>query len=293
MPWELTANRSSESRPAPPRAVAQGGTKPVTHTTVVGWDGSENAQTALAWACDRSPSDRIVLVHARGDSDPGAGHNRLYEQAESVRETHPGLRITCEELPGEASQVLADMTGLGTLVVLGAARSGSTSTATLPMAVVERAHGPVAVIPALRDGSRTGVAVWFDGTPMSRSALSFAAGEAAGAGEPLTIIDVRRPLADAPAVHGGHEENGDQDPAQWRVLHDALVTAHVTHPGLAVRRMAAKGGLASALLEASRTARLVVTGSSTEDSRAGADLDPAGRALRELSGCAVVVVPEA
>ena len=132
---------------------------------------------------------------------------------------------------------------------------------------------------------RTAVVAGIDGSDAALGAARWAAEFAAWAGLPLTLVHAVPKLdfhflgTGAPAVLGAPTD-GDA------VLAAAELDVRSKHPDLAIDTMAVKSGVATALAEASRSARLVVVGTGAADHRV-----LGGHALRIVhrTRCPVVV----
>ncbi|MCB1264054.1 MAG: universal stress protein [Mycobacterium sp.] len=132
---------------------------------------------------------------------------------------------------------------------------------------------------------RTAVVAGIDGSDAALGAARWAAEFAARAGLPLTLVHAVPKLdfhflgTGAPAVLGAPTD-GDA------VLAAAELDVRSKHPDLAIDTMAVKSGVATALAEASRSARLVVVGTGAADHRV-----LGGHALRIVhrTRCPVVV----
>ena len=132
---------------------------------------------------------------------------------------------------------------------------------------------------------RTAVVAGIDGSDAALGAARCAAEFAARAGLPLTLVHAVPKLdfhflgTGAPAVLGAPTD-GDA------VLAAAELDVRSKHPDLAIDTMAVKSGVATALAEASRSARLVVVGTGAADHRV-----LGGHALRIVhrTRCPVVV----
>lgn len=132
---------------------------------------------------------------------------------------------------------------------------------------------------------RAAVVAGIDGSDAALGAARWAAEFAARAGLPLTLVHAVPKLdfhflgTGAPAVLGAPTD-GDA------VLAAAELDVRSKHPDLAIDTMAVKSGVATALAEASRSARLVVVGTGAADHRV-----LGGHALRIVhrTRCPVVV----
>ena len=100
-------------------------------TTVVGWDGSSTAETALEWAIARAELQpdgmrRLILVRAVDETLPEDAAQVLATPRPTSRNghgigtEHPSLDVEAAAVRGEPAEVLADRSGDDVLVVVGA-----------------------------------------------------------------------------------------------------------------------------------------------------------------------------
>ncbi|MGR0221188.1 universal stress protein [Agromyces sp. ZXT2-6] len=265
-------------------------------TTVVGWDGSDTAETALEWAIARAemqPEGMRLLRMVRAVDDSGiAGDDEetrellaraereIAERADRVRAEHPSLEVEASAVRGEPGDMLADRSGDDSLVVVGA-ENGRTDeywhSSRLGPRLAGAAGGPVAVIPIGDVLPRAGVMVAVDhGAPAERL-CRLAADYAAKRGETLH------------AVHVGARSHDVAEDAE--ILDRALEPALAGHPDLPVERHVDSGPTAPTLLRRAREHATVFVGSRQIGTVRRMFLGSVSHALVTNARCATVVVP--
>jgi nucleotide-binding universal stress UspA family protein len=265
-------------------------------TTVVGWDGSGTAETALEWAIARAgmqPEGARLLRLVQAVDDTGiAGDDdetrellaraeaEVAERAERVRAEHPSLEVEAAAVRGEPGDVLADRSGDDALVVVGA-ENGRTDeywhSSRLGPRLAGAADGPVAVIPVGDVLARSGVMVAVDHGEPAERLCRLAADYASERGETLH------------AVHVGARNHDVAEDAE--ILDRALAPALVEHPELAVERHVDSGPTAPALLRRAREHATVFVGSRQVGAVRRMFLGSVSHALVTNARCATVVVP--
>ena len=178
---------------------------------VVGIDGSINAALALDWAADEAArrASRLVVVYASAVLDSAAyssatldmmradatvhGERVLTEAVTSTRALHPGLPVTTVLRYERPADVLIEMSGPNSIVVLGS-RGGNRVFGALFGSISQRvaahATGTVVVVGAGGRGrsSSRGILVGVSDSPGGRAALDFACAEAAVRGCRITAV---------------------------------------------------------------------------------------------------------
>lgn len=265
-------------------------------TTVVGWDGSGTAETALEWAIARAgmqPEGARLLRLVRAVDDTGiAGDDdetrellaraeaEVAERAGRIRAEHPTLEVEAAAVRGEPGDVLADRSGDDALVVVGA-ENGRTDeywhSSRLGPRLAGAAGGPVAVIPVGDMLARSGVMVAVDHGEPAERLCRLAADYAAERGETLHAVRV-----------GARNHDVAEDA---EILDRALAPALAEHPELAVERHVDSGPTAPALLRRAREHATVFVGSRQVGAVRRMFLGSVSHALVTNARCATVVVP--
>ena len=286
---------------------------------VVGTDTSEAARVAVDWAAARAadlqlPLLIVVAVAPSPDQSratmpgetPGSGPfmarvKQAAEQAASdvaarVQERYPRLTIETSVTVEVPSYPLARATADAELVVVGArGYSAPLKTAALggtSDAVATHARGPVAVIPEVAAGfvadPDAPVVVGVDDTAESLSAIKFAAAEAGRRGVPLVALHAWRawPWLTESLV-GWSVSDADLGAGLDQMVRD-LVAPYVDERQV-VETKVVVGHPAVQLVEASKTAAMVVIGSRGRGGFAGLLLGSTSREVMRQAHCPVVV----
>ena len=262
-------------------------------TTVVGWDGSSTAETALEWAIARAELQpngmrRLILVCAVDVESDAEDVDEVLalagaDVAERARRTsveHPLLDIEAAAVRGEPGNVLADRSGDDVLVVVGAENAHTeeySHSSRLGARLAGMADGPVAVVPIGDATVRSGVMVAVDHDAPAERLCRLAADYAAGRGETLH------------AVHVGVRTHDVAEDAE--VLDRALAPALAEHPDLAVVTHVESGPTARALLRRAQERATVFVGSRRLGAVRRMFLGSVSHALVTNAHCATVVVP--
>ncbi|PZM98310.1 MAG: universal stress protein UspA [Actinobacteria bacterium] len=282
-----------------------------TRPIVVGYDGSQPAEAALAWALDEADRSRLPvrLVYAfewfglgtpvaAGVAWPDPETRRqaeamVLDAATQARESHPDLDITGVLVDGPAAGVLTERSRDAALIVLGNRGHGGFANLLLGstgVAVSAHAHCPVVVVRG-ESGPATfskPVLVGVDGSPGSALALEYAFSQATARGGRLHVIRTWTPPPPewTPATY---------DPvaiaAAKRVEVDEMLAAgREAHPEVQVTVDVFADRPGRALVKASRDAQLVVVGSRGRGGFRGLLLGSVSQQLLHHSACPVAVV---
>ena len=261
-------------------------------TTVVGWDGSNTAETALEWAIERAELQpegmrRLILVRAVDDSLPEDAAQVLAtaraDVAERARRTgaeHLSLDVEAIAVRGEPGDVLAGRSGDDVLVVVGAENAHTeeySHSSRLGPRLAGAADGPVAVVPIGDSPGGSGVMVAVDHDAPAERLCRLAADYAAERGETLH------------AVHVGTRAHDVAEDAE--ILDMLLAPALAEHPDLIVVTHIESGPTARALLKRARERATVFVGSRRLGAVRRMFLGSVSHALVTNARCATVVVP--
>lgn len=287
-------------------------------SVVVGADGSDTSRAAVDWAAARASARglRLVLLlavpegpeHEWAAALSGVGAEddyaaevrrraaeRVAAEADRVRGDRPSLVVETAVVPGEASRALARATRQADLVVVGA-RGWSAPMRTHALggtsdAVATHAHGPVAVVPEVANARAHGpVVVGVDKGPESMEAIRIAVAEAVAAGVGLVAVHTWSAIPWLADLAGWSVDESTSGANLNRMVHD-LVEAHAgAHPDLAVEYVVRSGDPATALVEESHRASLVVVGSRGRGGFTGLLLGSTSRDVMRGAHCPVIVV---
>jgi nucleotide-binding universal stress UspA family protein len=283
---------------------------------VVGVDGSASSLAAVEEAAReaRWRGAGLRLVHAfiwpamhvpLGPSPlgplEGGLRNRverlLAEAEERARTVTPEADVSRAVVTGEPLTVLVAQSRAAELVVVGSRGMGSFVGLMVGSTAVHlAAHGRCPVLVVREQGERTGpIVVGVDGSPAGAGAVDFAFAEAALRGAGIVALhawttwdtpmppaqDEAMPYANEPEALAAREE---------RLLSEALAGHQQTYPGVSLKREVVHGGTREALIEASRSAQLLVVGARGRGGFAGLLVGSVSQAMLHHAHCPVTVV---
>ncbi|MEV7693727.1 universal stress protein [Microbacterium sp. NPDC089189] len=242
------------------------------NTIIVGVTDDAASRSALEWATERARAGAqpLLLVSVVGGAVGAVGEEevvdaavagvreRLEATAATVRAT--GLPVEVRVTHGNPVAELIDASEDGALLVIGGAPRGH-GRGRHGGRIAAGAKCPVVIVPAASTPG-TGVIVGVDGSEVSDAAVTFAADEAARAGETLTVVSTWMPVA----VAGDFGVYPDLYLADLNGITasgvDRVVEAvRAAHPDLDVHTHVTEGDPATVIVEQSAGARLVVVGS--------------------------------
>ncbi|MFG3310163.1 universal stress protein [Streptomyces wuyuanensis] len=282
---------------------------------VVGVDGSPSALAAVAAAAQEAllRGVRLHVVHAfvwpamhvpPGGSPlgPSAGGVResverlLTEAVERAQAAAPGVRVDHGVITGTAVTALEAESRTARLMVVGhhssAGPAGLLGSTAVHLAA--HSHCPVMVVREQTTDDRP-VLVAVDDTPRSRGAVAFAFEEASLRGAELVALHVCGTWADrsdtrpVDRVDPGNDAETIPDHEE-RLLHEALSGHRESHPEVTVRAHIVQGRTQPTLIEASRSARLMVVGARGRGGFTGLLLGSVSQAVLRHAYCPVTVV---
>ncbi|WBB81704.1 universal stress protein [Micromonospora sp. WMMD882] len=280
---------------------------------LVGYDGSPDASTALSWALDEAGRTgrpvRLAYVFewltVAGWIGPGVTpgawpdetarrqvEEMVHRAATDAAAGRPGLTVTAEVFDGPPALVLQERSARADLLVLGSRGHGGFTgllAGSTAVSVAAHAHCPVVVVrPDAPTGVGKRIVVGVDGSDPSLVALAFAVERAAQREAPLHVV-----RAWAPAQWRAQGFDPDEaDAAERASLDESLARWRDTFPDLPVSTQVESGNPASALVEASRDAQLVVVGSRGRGGLAGALLGSVSQQVLQHAHCPIVVARE-
>ncbi|MBF5032928.1 MULTISPECIES: universal stress protein [unclassified Micromonospora] len=281
---------------------------------LVGYDGSADASVALNWALDEAGRSgrpvRLAYVFewltVTGWIGPGVAPGVWPDEAarqqvdELVRKAaadaaadRPGLTVHGEVFDGPPALVLQERSADAGMLVLGSRGHGGFGgllAGSTAVSVAAHAHCPVVVV---RDGQAATsgpVVVGSDGSESALRALGFAVERAAQRDVPLRVLRAWEPPGDRWVPP-------DFDPEQVAASERAAAEAELapwreSFPDVPVEIEAVPGSASALLVEASRSAQLVVVGSRGRGGLRGMLLGSVSQQLIQHSHCPVAVVRE-
>ncbi|WP_367325725.1 universal stress protein [Streptomyces sp. HUAS ZL42] len=221
----------------------------------------------------------------------------LAEAVERARAAAPGVDVSHVVVTGEPLTVLEAQSRSAELVVVGSrGLGGFVGLMVGSTAVHLAAHGrcPVLVVRE-QPGADGPIVLGVDGSASGERAVDFAFAEAALRNVPLLALhawttwnapmpapqDASMPFANPPGALAGEEE---------RLLYEALAGRRERYPGVAVEHRTVHGRTREALIEASRSAQLVVVGARGRGGFRGLLLGSVSQAVLHHAHCPVAVV---
>ncbi|MFF2202120.1 universal stress protein [Streptomyces sp. NPDC058145] len=283
---------------------------------IVGADGSASSLAAVDTAAReaRLPGTGLRVVHAflwpamhvplgpspLGPSEGGVRKmvDRLVTEAvERARAAAPEVVVDHVVVTGEPLTVLEAQSRNAELVVVGSRGMGGFVGLLIGSTAVHMAahgHCPVLVVREQPSGDGP-VVLGVDGSAAGAAAVDFAFAEAELRGSELVGLhawttwnaplpapeDASAPYANPPGALAGEED---------RLLAEALAGRQERHPDVPVRHQVVRGGTREALIEASRSARLLVVGARGRGGFTGLLLGSVSQAVLHHAHCPVAVV---
>ncbi|MEG3630812.1 universal stress protein [Streptomyces poriticola] len=260
---------------------------------VVGVDGSSSSLAAVEQAAREARLRRSELrvVHAfahpvrpsYAPPDPAPARRLVSEAAQRARSLAPGAEVTEAVVDGSAVAVLEAESRAADLVVVGSRGTGGFLGMLLGSTAVSlAAHGRCPVLVVRETPAEDGpVVLGVDGSPVGEPAIGFAFAEAALRG--AEIVAVHAWLPEYAPVGTGVE-------SAERLLAEALVGHSEAYPDVSVRHEVTSGETREVLIEASRSAQLLVVGARGRGGFAGMLLGSVSQALLHHAHSPVAVV---
>jgi nucleotide-binding universal stress UspA family protein len=285
-------------------------------TVVIGYDGSADAEAALAWGlatADRhrapvhivsgfDPSQHTLrLVGGHGADAAGALYARAQEQLREARnrskDDHPHLDISTILEPAAPDDLLIDESRTADMVIVGSRGQSRLSTllvGSTTLSVAGRAHCTVV---AVRSRSETdpvgrGVVVGTDGSPVAEEAIGFAFGQSAELAAPLTVVHA---WTDPMTVSVLGSAIPMYDPLDYPREQRSLLVESLSgwaekFPEVVVRVRIIRGHAVNTLAEAAAEAELLVVGCHGHSILRGMVLGSVSQGLLHRASIPVAVV---
>ncbi|MFF9011679.1 universal stress protein [Streptomyces sp. NPDC014870] len=283
----------------------------MTAQVTVGLDGSEESLAAVGWAAKAAVlrEEPLRLVHVEEWPNtpevplPYArtlaerAEHLLRDEADRVRKDHPGLEVLTERARGRAADELTAAANEADLTVLGSRGLGGFRgffVGSVSLAVVGAARRPVVLVRAegTTGAPEGGIVVGVDIFHPCEALLAFSFNEAARRGLPLRFLHSWT----LPASYGyaAVMDPGIGEELGGRLLgglDDLLEPWRKRYAGVEVAAKAVVGSPAYQLVEASRTAQLVIVGRRNRKVPLGAHLGHVAHAVIHHSPAPVAVIP--
>jgi nucleotide-binding universal stress UspA family protein len=281
---------------------------------VVGYDGSPASEAAAFWAAAEAErlTAKLRLVHVLAlpvasspfgiavalDVEPlrQAARRLLDEVCRRIRADHPGLTIdVVVEFGGTAPTLLQEATAAA-LVVLGSRGLGEfrdLTAGSVSAHVATHASCPVVVIPPTWSSEEAdGVVVGVDGSELSVDAVDYAFEQAAARNTTLTaVLAWHDPVRTGPGDQLTLVYDLDALHQESAALLAESVAGHADkYPDVVVREELVRGHPDDVLIDAGRSAELLVVGSRGRGAFRGLLLGSTSRALVHHAPCPIAVV---
>ncbi len=248
---------------------------------VVGTDGSPTARHATDWAAVVATSRSVPLllvavvgphatmaqtVHASGDHGPEAvaeAESLLAAEKAHVLESHPDLPVEIGVLEGSPAEALVGATRDAELVVVGA-RGHSAPLAVRTLggfadAVATHAEGPVAIVPEGAKDHDGPIVVGVDDAPEARAAIRHAFEIAGRTKRKVVALHGYQVVVSRSRYY--NKPSGEQEAELLAQVQDIVGPIAADHPGATWEGRVVRHHPVWALIEASKTASMVVLGS--------------------------------
>jgi len=275
---------------------------------VVAYDGSDEAQLALAWSADTARLDgstlRVVVVDPGPDPKHGSGRARDDDEYPvQIWVESATLLLDQAAVPGSVVDVLRGSTVQQLLIATDGARLcavgsrghskvGGIWLGSVSQHLARHATCPVAVVRAAQDPQARQILVGVDGSGHSDAALRFACERASLTGESVLAVYGYRHWSRQDGGLGGSPTDRDTAVVEDadRMLAESVSAVKADYPDLALRTVARVGGAGTALEQLSAEASLVVVGSRGRGAFEGLLLGSVSQEALHRAACPVVVV---
>ncbi|MDR3084516.1 MAG: universal stress protein [Streptomyces sp.] len=291
-------------------------------TITVGLDGSPESRSAVEWAAREAElrglpvklvqvwepmSEPVALVQLLGADIHQHWTERIpRETAENLRQSHPDLEVTSEQLTGGTAEVLTRAAQDAELLVLGSrglSGIGGFLVGSVGLAVVARTDRPVVLVRAdeqrrgtdekdTADTAHRPVVLGVDITEPHEKLIEFAFDAAARRKAPLHAVHGWNPppyYAYSMNLDAGAHLSMAQGEAA--ALTEVLRPWREKFPDVEVVEESRCGSPASLLIDASREASLVVVGRRIRRTSVGTHIGPFTHAVLHHAAAPVAVVP--
>ena len=284
-------------------------------TIVVGVDGSESSNRALAWATDQAIAERrsVTLAHAIHWVTPAytdaaidnpivartslrAGGGKILEAARNtIQAKAPDLEIheVLEFLDPRA--MLLELSKDAEMVVLGSRGRGqirSLLLGSVGVALVRHAHCPVVVHrPGIADTARNGIVVGLEASEECRAVLEFAYKEASMRDLPLTVLHCYWDVQAGTAAGGINYESLSHPDEEAAALAEAMAGMSEKYPDVRVTTQMARGLPYEVLAHLGERMNLIVVGAHQTSRVSQMMYGAVSVAVVERATCPVAVVP--
>ncbi|MFE1907923.1 universal stress protein [Streptomyces gardneri] len=285
----------------------------MTRSIVVGLDGTEQAKAAAEWAAVEAllRGTAVHLVHAREPVPEAAlsllkweteepwAREMMARTAGELRERHPGVSVTSQELAAGPVPGLVAAAEEGDLLVLGSRALGTVAgylLGSVGLTVAGVVGRPVVLVRAVSATStpQGPVVVGADVRRPVDSVLGFAFEEAARRHTQVLVVYVEQlPLHAAMGPAMVPDLRLSLVPEIKSSMEDMLEPWRAKYPDVEAVARVAVGSAGLELVAAAREASLVVVGRRTRHSTLGAHIGSVAHAVLHHSPVPVALVPHA
>lgn len=283
---------------------------------IVGYDGSDQAGVAVAWAAREAASRgaRLTLVvataipmesmHFGGSILTADAIEELIEglrreagkKADEMRSAHPSLDVCVEVSLGNPASVLLESSDGADLVVVGSRGMGGFRgllVGSVGVQVASHAPCPAVVVRREPPAGASTVVVGVDGSSLSMAALDFAFDMAERHNWRVRAVHAWEiPAYDILAAPAGPPpiDVADLESAEQRAFAESLAGLRERHPAIEIEERVIKGASARAILDASGDACLIVLGTRGRGEFLGAILGSVSQGVLHRATVPVAVV---
>ncbi|MFC4907087.1 universal stress protein [Actinomadura gamaensis] len=273
---------------------------------LVGYDGTTDGERALRWAATEAKIRKLPLsvCHAWRWPYPIAyidhegavivrkmGRHVLDHGVARAREIAPTVTVKGHLADGPADSALLHLAESAEMIVVGAHERTEMPLGSTALRLPARADRPVVVVRPDHHGHRSVVA-GFDGSAGAEAALAFAFEEAAVRRWSLHVVSgCWEPNAAAPEDLGLYADEQRLRRVRGARLEQSVAPWCTKYPQVETRTSLLVTSPREALLEAARTADLIVVGRRGAGGRDGLRVGATTSAMLQQSPCAVAVVP--
>lgn len=278
----------------------------------VGVDGSSQALYAVDWAAAEAGRRRLLLrivhVAARWEYNvtaeserglaaprPEAAGLRVLQAAEERARTFASVDVRSRLGVGPIPGTLLEEAARSTMLVLGTHGTGRFTRMLLGSVsrqAAEHAPCPVVIVPRSIDGRprHAEIVVGVDGSESSVDAVGFALEEAALRAVGLRAVHAWTHPAVPPAMRPVRYDSATVEQEGARILSESLAGWRTKYPDVPVVEQVVEGVPAEVLIDASRSAELLVVGARGRGGFAGLHLGSVSHAVLHRSHGPLVVV---
>jgi nucleotide-binding universal stress UspA family protein len=241
-----------------------------------------------AWA-NNDPAGELA-----GDqlSEPQQAIRDATDRAATAQPVNGRVPVTCEVLPGDPATVLIRESAYADVLVLGHVGRGAFAELLLGSVAIKVAAHAACPVVITRGAQQTSgdVVVGVDGSVADDAPLRFAFHEASLRGADLRAVHAwnRPALPDHAVVL--LSDTGPEENAHAQMLDEALSAWSRKYPTVTVHRQLTTDPAATAIVEVSRRAQLVVLGARGQSRLPGRRLGSISHAVLHHAACPVAVV---